>query len=132
MLFITVGSDQSLAINLLFFLLSDTRTSKISVHGFRPFLRLDGERHGFPRSLGDDVVVEEVTVDGGLHEATAPHDPVTVAGLEEEAVHPVHHVQRAIATQSKDIVGGENLNETAGLLGALVNHNELWDDGHCL
>lgn len=90
---------------------------------------LDGERHGFAGGLGDNIIVEEVAVDGGLDGPENPDDPVPVARFSEETIDPVNQVHGTVATEAEHVVRGEILDETTGLLGVLVDNNELGDNG---
>lgn len=79
--------------------------------------------------MRNDVVVEEVAVDGSLDGTSNPDNPITVTNFSKEAVDPVDEVHSTVATQAEDVVRSEILNETTRLLCKLVNNDQLRNNG---
>jgi hypothetical protein len=74
------------------------------------------------------VDVEEVAIQNSLDKAGDNSDPVRlVLGLGEVTVDPVGDVQRAVAAQGEQIVGGDGLGLTSAL-----EHKQLREDSHRL
>jgi hypothetical protein len=73
----------------------------------------------------DDVIVEEVEVETGLHPSAGIHDVVVlIVGLVVGAVDPVEDIERAVETKEEDIVAREVLD-----LSVSLQEDQLRDDG---
>ena len=74
--------------------------------------RSDGELHRLaqPPLFALIVVVEEVDVQGSLHDPTHPDDALYVIVLSKVPVHPVEQVQPAVRAKRGHIVRSEILN----------------------
>ena len=88
-------------------------------------LRSDGQLHRLVEAalLRLEVVVEEVDVERGLHEAREPDDPLEVVLLRRVPIDPVEQVEAAVGAERGDIVRGEVLD-----LSLLLQEEELRQD----
>lgn len=62
------------------------------------------------------VDIEEVAVQNGLDDAGNDGDPISlVVGVHDVSVDPVGDVQSSVATQGKEVVGGDGLSFASSL-----------------